>query len=459
MIIASYLHLINPFLLREVNMSYRIRRRSLRHFVVATFSALLTLLPSSSFADGHLADEPLTVATWNVALRDRDASDLNIDGFLAEVDFDILLVTEVQTQSDLDDLLQEMDREDFYTAISSFGSGSRDLEVGIISRFPMANLVEFDRSLDDSGVVPERRLERVALDGIADVGVGRGFLVAEIPELKLFVIVSHFKSSRGDSGPDDYENAEKRELVAAAVAQHTNELLAAHPDYTVVFGGDVNVGIADRGKNGMDLEDDRTDGYDDTHALLAGGLVNGLRMRALAQNVPSTFVGNDDVPDFPGTGAIDVLYVTGGLVDAFEPAQAASTRFGSDHLAVFASIGDDGPSGGGTSPGGTNGVEIVNALPNPEGQDIGRERVVLAYSGSGVLDISGWSMRDRAGNIYVFPTGSVLSPGSNEFQLFRPTMPLNNSGDSVVLLNSDDVQQGPTFTYSGADVIPGEFVR
>lgn len=432
-------------------MRYLLSRTTLRCALAIAAGSFLPLCPLPSFAN-----EELTVATWNVAFLDRDVDDLDLNSFLNEVDFDILLVTEIETQADLDALTGEMGLNNFHTAISTFqrGSNQGDLEVGIISRFPLTNIVEFDRSVDGAGSITERRLERVDQRGIADVGVGRGFLVAEIDSFDLFVIVSHFKSSRGRSGEDDFSNAEKRELVAAAVAAHTNELLEDNPGHTVLFGGDVNVGVTDSGKNGTDLTNDRNDGYDDTHAILGNGLIDGLRMVSLAQNVSETFVGDDDGPiPFPGTGAIDVLYAAGALADEFNPAQAASNRYGSDHLAVFASTEVmASPSIGGD-------VEIINALPNPDGADIGRETITLAYSGQETLDISGWSMRDRADNTFVFPDGSILRSSQNEFTLRRPTMPLNNDGDTITLFYNDGVQQGNPFTYTRADVRPGQQVR
>ena len=104
-------------------------------------------------------------------------------------------------------------------------------------------------------------------------------------------------------------------------------------------------------------------------------------------------------------------------------------------------------------------VEIINALPNPDGADIGRETVTLSYGGQRTLDISGWSMRDRADNTFVFPDGSILRSGQNEFTLRRPTMPLNNDGDTITLFNDGGVQQGNPFTYTRADVRPGQQVR
>lgn len=280
-------------------------------------TVLVLYLYLSFFPLAAIAAEPLTVATWNVGFIDRSVNDLDLDGFLEEADFDILIVNEIKTKADLDELKSEMNKEDFFSAMSSFDPGNNGLEVAIISRYPLTDIVEFDRSVDNSGGIEERKLERVAVEGIANTGVGRGFLVAQIPQLNLFVIATHLKSSRGRSGESDFSNAQKRELVAAAISEEVLRLREENPDYSVIVGGDINVGVSDRIKNGVILEEDRSDGYDDTHAILELGLINGLTMRSLAKNVNSTFVGDDNIPDFPGTGAIDVLYVVGSVADEF----------------------------------------------------------------------------------------------------------------------------------------------
>lgn len=424
---------------------------------ILLLSSLFFLFPSLSMADTQ--DTPFTVATWNVAFIDRSVSDLDLKGFLREVDFDVLLVDEIKTQKDLDDLKMAMGRNNFSTAISSFSNGDNNLEVGIISRFPLSEVIEFDPSPGNPvDGVTERSLERLDLPGIADVGVDRGFLVAKVPDLKTFFIVSHFKSSRGRSGPSDFENAQKREFVAAALANYVLELQRDNPDYSVVFGGDVNVGVSDEIKNGQILIDDINDGYDDTHAILGMGLVEGLKMRSLAKNVPSTFVGDNGIPQYPEAGAIDVLYVEGPLEDEFKEAQATSQSFGSDHLAVFATLGDQisNPEDGNEISGS---VEITNVLPNPIGEDPEQERIVLTFTGDEILDISGWKLQDRSNNVYVFPAGTILVPGDNDLILSRNTMPLNNDGDSIVLFDNTGVQQGPTFSYSGSQVNSGQFVR
>ncbi|QDT14622.1 hypothetical protein [Alienimonas californiensis] len=75
-----------------------------------------------------------------------------------------------------------------YVVVSDFNPNDdaqySSLEVAILSRYPLRNAVEFDRGTDGNdrpGYPPERKLERVDLDGIADMGVGRGFLCADVP--------------------------------------------------------------------------------------------------------------------------------------------------------------------------------------------------------------------------------------------------------------------------------------
>jgi hypothetical protein len=85
------------------------------------------------------------------------------------------------------------------------------LEVAILSRLPLTNILEFDRSPDNQPGDPEdRKLERVDLPGIANTWVSREFLSAEVSDAKLVLIVTHLKSSNGRVGASDRENAQKR---------------------------------------------------------------------------------------------------------------------------------------------------------------------------------------------------------------------------------------------------------
>jgi len=397
------------------------------------------------------AAEQLTLATWNAGMFDRPVSALDLSGYAAEVHPDILVLNEVLRIEDVQAIRNGLGREDDFIAITSFENGVSNLEVAIISRFPLTDVVEFDPFPEPGQTVPEqRKLEHLNLAGVPDVNTDRGFLVARIPSLNMFVIAAHLKSSRGASGNSDKSNAEKRELVAAAIADHVNKLMEDFPLATVAVMGDFNVGVSDAKKNGTDLLEDDTmgsgDKYDETHALLMGGLVDGLRMKSLAKDLDGTFVGSDDVADFPGTGAIDVIYVVGPGAEAFAPAKRASTRFGSDHRSVFTTSAAALPSAK---------IAIKKLLPNPNGTDAGNESITVENTGT-AFAANGWRFRDNDGNTFSIPSGTQLVQGLTVIKLTLNTMPLNNTGDKILLLNDAGAQVGDQFSYTKAEVISGK---
>jgi len=169
----------------------------------------------------------------------------------------------------------------------------------------------------------------------------RGFLVARVEALDLSVAVTHLKSSGGDTGMEDAGNAEKRETTAAALAAWVVDELQARPGTTVLVGGDFNVGERDEDRNGVDLVAECFDGaacavldrYDETHALLGGGLVHGLTMTSLSREIDRTYANWDY-----GTGPIDVLYVVGDGAGRFEAARRGESDYGSDHFPVWTVI-------------------------------------------------------------------------------------------------------------------------
>jgi endonuclease/exonuclease/phosphatase family metal-dependent hydrolase len=302
--------------------------------------------------------------------------------FAEDLKPDILVLQEVTQLATVEKVRELMGLTGYHLAMSDFEQNDlgefNALEVAILSRFPLDNVLEFDRSPDNQpGDPAEQKLERVDLPGIAETGTSRGFLAADVPHAKLRLIVTHLKSSNGQVGNPDRQNAQKRELVAAAIAEHVHEiLLRAGNDQTVLVAGDFNVGETDAAKNGSVLEEDHVspqagDRYDDTHAILAAGLIGDVRMRSLTKSLgKETYVG----AAFPGTGPIDVLYVAGPSASHFTLAGAGSHAYGSDHLPVFTTFG-----GGGAAP---TGVKIAAVLPNPVGPDEGQEWVQLTNTGT-----------------------------------------------------------------------------
>ena len=77
------------------------------------------------------------------------------------------------------------------------------LEVGIITKFPLANVVEFDQSPDNTGAPgepEEEQLVNVGVPGIANVNAARGLLTADISDLGITLVVTHLKSSQSSAG-------------------------------------------------------------------------------------------------------------------------------------------------------------------------------------------------------------------------------------------------------------------
>ncbi|MCY2987044.1 MAG: lamin tail domain-containing protein [Planctomycetota bacterium] len=85
-----------------------------------------------------------------------------------------------------------------------------------------------------------------------------------------------------------------------------------------------------------------------------------------------------------------------------------------------------------------NGVEITALLPDPVGRDEGHEAVEIGNATDKPVDLAGWKLRDRAGNQYRL-AGTVAAKGRLRIVMTAATMPLNNDGDTVLLIESAGV--------------------
>jgi len=293
-----------------------------------------------------LSAQGLRIITWNArevfnvdSVRIRAK---HFKNFAESLEPDILCLQEVTSIHVVRAMRDVMGLKDYYVACSDFHQNDSGryyaLEVGIISRFPLSSLLEYDPIPDNIMKVdpPERKLEPSWELGIPAVQTYRGFLWAKIEEIKLTLVVTHLKSSRGYVGYEDENNARQREFVMACIAKSVLEDSFYFTDYNFIVCGDFNVGHSDSLKNGVDLivdgyrPEDGKDLYDETHALLEDGLVNDLRMRNATRSIlDSTY------PSFPGS-PIDNIYVGGILADYFSDAQTTQEEtFGSDHKPVW----------------------------------------------------------------------------------------------------------------------------
>jgi len=182
------------------------------------------------------ASAHVVVATWNAGgllspVEVADRAD-DIAALAVDVRPDVLLLDEVNSRETAEAVARAMGLPTGpeHVVVSDFNPNDdarySSLEVAILSRFPLTEAVEFDRGTDGNsrpGYPRERKLERVDLDGIVDMGVGRGFLAADVPAL--VVAVTHLKSSSGRLGDADRDNVRKREIVAAAMVRQVAEPL------------------------------------------------------------------------------------------------------------------------------------------------------------------------------------------------------------------------------------------
>jgi hypothetical protein len=223
-------------------------------------------------------------------------------------------------------------------------------------------------------------------------------------------------------------------------------------DQTVLVAGDFNVGETDAVKNGSVLEEDHVspqagDRYDDTHAILAAGLIGDVRMRSLTKSLgKETYVG----AAFPGTGPIDVLYVAGPSASHFTLAGAGSHAYGSDHLPVFTTFG-----GGGAAP---TGVKIAAVLPNPVGPDEGQEWVQLTNTGTEEVSLAGGLLVDRAGHELAL-SGTLAAGGERTIALAAGALPLNNAGGDEIRLIRLGGEVEDVLAYTGQQATPGQEIR
>lgn len=83
-------------------------------------------------------------------------------------------------------------------------------------------------------------------------------------------------------------------------------------------------------------------------------------------------------------------------------------------------------------------LRITRLVPDPQGDDFLREEITLANRGSAALDLSGWRIRDLAGNVWALDGLIGIEPGQ-EKTLLRGGQPmsLNNGGDEIELVAPD----------------------
>ncbi len=322
----------------------KLKSSSAHPLVIALLCALVPWISSASA-------DTVRVALWNLDGPNRQSGhDQDLVGFGTFVDgSDAIVLVETISEDQLKDMKDKASLSALNHAISDFAKDSESnpyykLEVGVLTPHRIGTFREADP--DDENDTPDMQ----ALDEDIDVPdwlpadqrskTGhRGWIWVELPDLKLVVVAVHLKSSRGDGGRDDEENAMKRETIAASLGVVIREDAARRLDWSYIVAGDFNVAPGDIDKIGYDLTyrcpaATSCRGYDQTHALLTGGLVHGLAMRNLTVGLGSTFADRKYV-DSP----IDNILAMGPIFNNSARVTAEKgPLFGSDHHAVRVTV-------------------------------------------------------------------------------------------------------------------------
>jgi hypothetical protein len=126
----------------------------------------------------------------------------------------------------------------------------------------------------------------------------------------------------------------------------------------------------------------------------------------------------------------------------------------SDHLPVFADFVFDEADDDGPIP---SGVRIVSLLANPTGDDDKKEEITIGNFTSSNLNLSGFKLRDKAKQLYKL-SGTVPAHTKLTIIMVENTMPLNNSGDEVVLLD-DHGTVVHKVSYTATEAGPGKVIH
>jgi micrococcal nuclease len=101
-------------------------------------------------------------------------------------------------------------------------------------------------------------------------------------------------------------------------------------------------------------------------------------------------------------------------------------------------------------------LRILSLLPNPAGKDAGKEQVTLVNTSKKAVSLRGWSLRDKAKNVYGL-SGSVAANGRKVVTMKNNSMPLDNDGDTVTLVQGKTTRH--TVSYNKKQAGNGAVVK
>jgi len=149
-------------------------------------------------------------------------------------------------------------------------------------------------------------------------------------------------------------------------------------------------------------------------------------------------------------------YVAGSvkIFDDEIAVKGSGDNVASDHLPVFAEFVFLISEPGAPAP---TGIKIVALLPNPAGPDDGKEEVTIGNFQTTDLNLTGFTLRDKANNTFPL-AGMVPALGKLTIVMTSNSMPLNNNGDEVTLLDPQGTPKDKV-SYTAANAQSGKVIN
>lgn len=412
-----------------------------------------------------LAEQQVRVASYNIYFLTKNIKDERADNLrqtIAELNADVIGLQEIK---DRDALELVFDPNEWSLVIDDDSGDDQDVALAVRKPLKVVNLNDDPEDLDadnDDFLFPQRNLPNDPYPNRRDA---LAVEVAVPGGTRFHVIVHHWKSRFGGRAVSD----PRREDAARLLVQ---ELESRYDGKNVFIVGDFNDNPDDRSLNILEAGEPNAIGGPEaidgpllinlmeplvaqdivSHGVMPSSATNGRLNPAVAGSRDKNNVmrGQDghSGPILFDQILIPVhmkdLHVSGstkvfdGLVarQGDNPADTAA----SDHLPVYADFvfddssmdapTDDMPMPIVAEPR----LRIVGLLPNPSGEDRGKEKVWLKNTGDEDIDLAGWKLRDRAGNILNLD-GNIEAGEELAFTDSEGAMPLNNDGDEIVVVN------------------------
>jgi endonuclease/exonuclease/phosphatase family metal-dependent hydrolase len=418
------------------------------------------------------AEQLVRVATYNIRFLDTNIPAQRLTRLrdvVERLDAHVIGLQEIDNRAALEQIFPPAD---WHIIIDDDSGNNQD--VALVVRKPL-NVLGFDASLDaddehflfpganNNSFFPNRR--DVLFAEVAVPNVSETF----------FVMVHHAKARSDNNQPARADTDFRREGASREIIKVLEQRFDGR-DFILL--GDFNDNPDDRSLNILETGDplaaagpEETDGpflINLAESLVAANRVSHGRNSAdlVGDKVDTIDLrSRTDNNDFRGTNKNtgDILfdqilapmrmqnrYVQGSarVFDDAVGAQGNENTRASDHLPVSAEFifgGDNEPA--------PDGTRILSLLPNPTGPDAGNEQITLKNFSSASITLTGWKLRDRAGNEFSLQ-GSVAGNGERTITLPAGVLPLNNDGDQVSLSDENGILRHQV-SYTAAQVSAG----